>query len=85
MTASDVMQEFLPVLRNLNDREMSEPFETDKGFAIIFLNYHYPLIKPTPYNSWALLYNLATSYKQNDLFHSWVKDERLNTLVKIYK
>ena len=71
-------------LQLLNNYETSDPFETETGYAIIFLYGHRGELFPTPTNSWDLIYQYAKHEKQNRTFQSWINEIKDNTYIKIF-
>ena len=62
-----------------------DPFETDRGMALIYLYGHMNESRPNLENSWYTIYQYAKQHKQNEYFNNLVENIRKKTHIKIFQ
>jgi parvulin-like peptidyl-prolyl isomerase len=68
----------------LNENELSPPFETENGYALLRLYKKKEAYTPDPNNSWDIIYQYAKQEKQNRVFQLWLDHVKQNTFIKAF-
>jgi peptidyl-prolyl cis-trans isomerase SurA len=71
-------------INGLNENELSPPFETENGYALLRLYKKKEAYTPDPNNSWDIIYQYAKQEKQNRVFQLWLDHVKQNTFIKAF-
>ena len=71
-------------LNNLTSYKLSQPVQTEDGYALVYLYNHSVSYVPNLDNSWNLIYQYAKQEKQNRLFQDFVTEIKDITFIKIF-
>lgn len=71
-------------LDDLEENEISPPFETENGYALLYLYEKQDAYTPDLENSWETIYQYAKQDKQNRFFQDWIKSVKQKTFIKVF-
>ena len=69
-------------INNISENDISEIFEINEGYSILFLHKYNRQMKPNLENSWNLIYNLSKLNKQEKLFSKHIEELKKSTFIK---
>lgn len=81
---SNISDNILSEIDFLSSENISYPFETDNGYAVLKIYGKKEVAEPTIQNSWNLLNELALQNKIYNTMNSWLKVIKSDTYIKYY-